>query len=44
MSDQELTYDEDKALEQGRKAPSWMVMLSEHCQAWLKALPEVKIH
>lgn len=39
MTDEELAYDETS--EKEKKAPSWMIGLSESCKRWLKALPEV---
>ena len=41
VSDIKLSYDDDETLEEGKKAPSWMLLLSGHCQAWLKDLPQV---
>jgi hypothetical protein len=40
MSDDEFAYEEDDS-QQNKKAPSWMVVLTGHCQTWLAALPKV---
>lgn len=39
MSGDELAYDESSDKE--KKAPSWMLVLSDHCKNWLQALPKV---
>ena len=39
VSDEELAYDD--SLDENKKAPSWMLVLSGHCGRWLQALPEV---
>ncbi|KAI1728166.1 dynein heavy chain and region d6 of dynein motor domain-containing protein [Ditylenchus destructor] len=38
VSDEELAYDD--SLDENKKAPSWMLVLSGHCGRWLQALPE----
>ncbi|KAL7076037.1 hypothetical protein ACQ4LE_004542 [Meloidogyne hapla] len=40
MSDDELAYDEIDSSLQNKVAPSWMVVLKEHCQVWLAELPK----
>ncbi|CAK5084784.1 unnamed protein product [Meloidogyne enterolobii] len=40
MSDDELAYDEIDSSLQNKVAPSWMVVLKEHCQAWLAEFPK----
>jgi dynein heavy chain 1 len=40
MSDDELAYEEIDSSLQNKVAPSWMVILKDHCQSWLAELPK----